>query len=76
MRIAILNPLWVQEKHRFGVRSGSRWPHIRSDFFRIYPFPFQLAYASALLKRTGHDVLFIDCIARGMDDAQVMRRLG
>jgi radical SAM superfamily enzyme YgiQ (UPF0313 family) len=65
MKIAIVNPPWVSDGATTGVRSGSRWPHIRSNFFKTFPFPFQLAYASAVLKRRGHEVLFRDCIADG-----------
>jgi radical SAM superfamily enzyme YgiQ (UPF0313 family) len=75
MRVAILNPLWLQDSTRFGIRSGSRWPHVRSNFFRLYPFPFQLAYASSLLRKHNHDVLFLDCIARGMDDSELLKQL-
>ncbi len=75
MRVAIINPLWIRDGNSTGIRSGSRWPHLRTDFFKTFPFPFQLAYASSTLRKAGHDVRVCDCIAEGIDDARLFGML-
>src|SRR3989338_7775148 len=63
MKIVLANLPW--EKGRlWGVRAGSRWPHLKTPQEKNYvPFPFFLAYAAALLKREGLRVKLIDCLA-------------
>ena len=48
----------------WGVRAGSRWPHLRDrDNEKDYlPYPFFLGYATSLLKKNGFDALLIDAI--------------
>jgi radical SAM superfamily enzyme YgiQ (UPF0313 family) len=75
MRIAIVNPVWIHGPGMTAIRSGSRWPHVRRNFFNIYPFPFQLAYASSLLKREGHEVYAKDCIATNTLNEQLLSEL-
>lgn len=75
MKVLLVNPPW-QRDGRWGVRAGSRWPHIKDDTEGPYlPFPFLLAYAAALLKRHGHDVLLVDAIAEEMPASLLARRV-
>ncbi|MFH1778051.1 MAG: radical SAM protein [Candidatus Omnitrophota bacterium] len=63
MKILLANIPWIN-KGRWGVRAGSRWPHIKDHTESDYlPFPFYLAYAAALLKKHGFEVVLIDAIA-------------
>ena len=65
MKIAIANLPW-RYFGRTGVRAGSRWPHLKGCTEKYYlPFPFFLAYATALLKKNNFDVELIDAIAEG-----------
>lgn len=63
MKIVLANLPWKRGGH-WGVRAGSRWPHIKTSQEKGYlPFPFFLAYAAALLKREGFEVKLIDSLA-------------
>ncbi|MCX5692594.1 MAG: radical SAM protein [Candidatus Omnitrophica bacterium] len=63
MKIVLANLPW-KVGDRWGVRAGSRWPHIKASQEGDYlPFPFFLAYAAALLKKNGYEVYLIDAIA-------------
>lgn len=63
MKIVLVNLPWRKGK-RWGVRAGSRWPHIKTVPEENYsPFPFFLAYAAALLKKEGFEVKLIDALA-------------
>ncbi|MEI8012906.1 MAG: radical SAM protein, partial [Candidatus Omnitrophota bacterium] len=63
MKILLVNFPW-KKGHYWGVRAGSRWPHIKTPEENNYsPFPFFMAYAAALLKREGFDVTVIDALA-------------
>jgi radical SAM superfamily enzyme YgiQ (UPF0313 family) len=59
----------------YGVRAGSRWPHFESEFDRYMPFPFQLAYAAALLETKGIEVLLVDGIAEKMTEDEFISRI-
>ncbi len=64
MKIFLVNLPWERRGH-WGVRAGSRWPHIKTAQEKSYsPFPFFLAYAAALLKREGFEVKVIDSLAQ------------
>ncbi len=39
------------------------------------PFPFYLAYATALLNREGIDAILVDAIAEGLDDQEFIQRI-
>lgn len=67
LRVFLGNAPWKKPGF-YGVRAGSRWPHFESDQSEYMPFPFFMAYASALLRREGFDVRIVDAIAEGMDD--------
>ncbi|MFH1092576.1 MAG: radical SAM protein [Candidatus Omnitrophota bacterium] len=63
MRIVLVNLPW-KKGNRWGVRAGSRWPHIKDQTEENYlSFPFYLAYAVALLQKHGFDAHIIDAIA-------------
>ncbi|MFA5119256.1 MAG: radical SAM protein [Candidatus Omnitrophota bacterium] len=71
MRIVLLNLPW--RKHgRLGVRAGSRWPFTvkprEEGKLEYVPFPFFLAYATALLNRHDHTAGLIDAVAEGLDE--------
>ena len=73
MRVFFGNPPWSRPGH-YGVRAGSRWPHFERDGTWYMPFPFHMAYASATLKRAGHETTQIDgCAERITDDAFLKR---
>jgi len=78
MRIALLNLPWT-DNGRLGVRAGSRWPFTSKpeEDGRIHyiPFPFFLAYATALLKKEGKEVRLIDAIASGIDERRVIEEI-
>jgi len=56
----------------YGVRAGSRWPHFENEQSQYMPFPFFLAYSSALLKREGFEVCLVDGIAARMSAADFL----
>ncbi len=59
MRVFLGNAPWAKPGF-YGVRAGSRWPHYEEEQLEYMPFPFFLAYATAVLERAGHDTLLID----------------
>lgn len=64
MKVLLLNPPGPF------CRAGSRWPHKRKQRtvgIDYHPFPFALGYAASRLLADGHQVLFLDCIAAGID---------
>ena len=52
---------------RYGVRSGSRWPHTSSvpPAYNYIPYPFMLGYTASYLKANGVNVALMDGIAAG-----------
>jgi radical SAM superfamily enzyme YgiQ (UPF0313 family)/molybdenum cofactor biosynthesis enzyme MoaA len=59
----------------YGVRAGSRWPHMRDEQEGGYlPFPFFLAYAASLLEKNHVDVVLIDAIAEKMSDEEFLEK--
>ncbi|NTV29166.1 MAG: radical SAM protein [Candidatus Omnitrophica bacterium] len=63
MKILLANLPWKKGRN-WGVRAGSRWPHIKTPLESGYlPFPFFLAYAAALLQREGFMARVVDAIA-------------
>lgn len=66
--IALVNLPW-QENGRWGVRAGSRWPHLKDVNENGYmSFPFFLAYAAALLEKNDIKTVIIDAIANKIDE--------
>lgn len=75
MKVVLANLPW-KIGERWGVRAGSRWPHIKASQEGEYlPFPFFLAYASALLKKNGYDVYLIDAIAEKLPYENFIRKV-
>ena len=78
MRTVLVNLPWTVNG-RLGVRAGSRWPFTslpeRDGRIHYIPFPFFLAYASAVLKQAGKPVQLIDAIAQGMDERSCLEEI-
>lgn len=74
MKIFLGNSPWYKNGS-YGVRAGSRWPHFESNDSEYIPFPFYLAYATALLEKEGFDVLLVDGIAERMSREQFLSKL-
>lgn len=73
-----MNLPWILNG-RLGVRAGSRWPFTsqpKKDG-RIYyiPFPFFLAYATALLKKERKNARLIDAIAEGIGEQRAIEEI-
>ncbi|MBZ0258041.1 radical SAM protein [bacterium] len=73
LKVFLGNGPWLVEGY-YGVRAGSRWPHLEEDGNQYLPFPFYLAYAAAMLEDKGHKTLTVDGVAeRIQEDAYVQR---
>jgi len=59
----------------YGVRAGSRWPHFEKEGIRYMPFPFYLAYATAMLEQEGIDCKLLDGIAEDISDEEFYARI-
>ncbi|MFC1848781.1 B12-binding domain-containing radical SAM protein [candidate division CSSED10-310 bacterium] len=73
-KIFLGNAPW-QNPGGYGVRAGSRWPHFEKNESDYMPFPFFLAYSSALLKENGFSVKLVDGIAEGINQNQFLDQL-
>ena len=63
LKVLLANLPW-QKQNRWGIRAGSRWPHIKDSTEGNYlPFPFFLAYATSLLRKHDIEANLIDAIA-------------
>lgn len=77
MRVLIANPPTVLGD-RVYCAAGARWPakriktELKYDPNRYAPFPFFLAYTSALLKREGHKVNVIDAATLQMQQDEFL----
>ncbi len=76
MKIVLLNMPW-KCNGLWGVRAGSRWPHLRhpSNERDYLPYPFFLGYATALLKENGFNAILIDAIAEQIEIPDFIRIL-
>jgi len=74
MKIFLGNSPW-QKKGYYGVRAGSRWPHFEEVHQEYMPFPFFLAYATAILEDHNHEVLLVDGIAQGIPEKEFVNRI-
>ncbi len=74
MRVFLGNSPWSRPG-KYGVRAGSRWPHLEDATSEYMPFPFFLAYAAAVLEQRGHEVLLVDGIAERLSDEVFDARL-
>lgn len=68
MKVVLANGPWIDDGEKYGLRAGSRWPHVRlrKEQLQYFPFPFYMAGAASVAKAAGHDVSIKDCIAEGM----------
>ncbi len=73
--LLLVNLPW-QRNGQWGVRAGSRWPHIKDKSEGDYlPFPFFLAYAASLLQKHNIEVTIIDAIAEEMPEDVLMEKI-
>jgi len=74
MRVLLLNaPFDFVERHTQGAKAGARWAHRAPQGF--VPFPFFLAYAAGVLKKSGQDIGVIDAIAQKLNRSEFLRRV-
>lgn len=73
MKVLLANPPWLRPGW-YGVRAGSRWPHMERAESPYMPFPFLLGYAAAVLEDDGVEVEVIDACAERMDRAEFLKR--
>ncbi|HQH70642.1 MAG TPA: hypothetical protein PK360_01045 [bacterium] len=73
LRIFLGNGPWYKEGY-YGVRAGSRWPHFEEEGNQYLPFPFYLAYATAILERAGHQCLLVDGVAERLPESEFIQR--
>lgn len=74
MRIFLGNGPWAKPGF-YGVRAGSRWPHFEAENLEYMPFPFFLAYATALLDREGFEVILVDGCAEKIEQEPFLERI-
>lgn len=69
-KVLLVNLPW-RRSGRWGVRAGSRWPHIKDDAEEGHylPFPFFLAYAANLLRIHGVHAVLVDALAEKITEA-------
>jgi anaerobic magnesium-protoporphyrin IX monomethyl ester cyclase len=84
MRVVIANPPCriplANGQEKYFIRAGSRWPFSvvkrRKDCLCDYlPFPFYLAYATALLEQAGFETTALDAIALNRDEDQTLAEI-
>lgn len=76
LKVLLANMPWRKDG-RWGVRAGSRWPHIKDESEKDYlPFPFFLAYATSLLKKNNIQADVIDAIAEELSEDEFLEKLG
>jgi anaerobic magnesium-protoporphyrin IX monomethyl ester cyclase len=76
MKTLLLNAPW-SASGLYGVRAGSRWPHLEDCATGEYmPFPFFMAYAAAILERAEKRVAVIDACAEKLNDDECLSRIG
>ena len=76
MKILLVNLPW-KVGDRWGVRAGSRWPHLKDPHTEgdYQPYPFYLGYATALLRREGFSAYLWDCLAEKIDKEEFYLRV-
>lgn len=74
MRILLGNPPWTVGSG-YGVRAGSRWPHVERNDVEYVPFPFFLAHAASLLENHDYEVTLIDGVAERLTDDEYLNRV-
>lgn len=75
LRVLLVNLPWYKNG-KWGVRAGSRWPHIKDESEGNYlPFPFFLAHATSLLQKNGISADLIDAIAEQLSEEDFLRKI-
>ena len=75
LKVLLVNLPW-EKQGQWGVRAGSRWPHIKDRSEGNYlPFPFFLAYATSLLQKNDVEAHIIDAIAQQLPEERFMERI-
>lgn len=75
LKVLLANFPW-QKEGKWGVRAGSRWPHIKDRSENNYlPFPFFLAYAASLLRKNDIEANLIDAIAEAISEDEFLENL-
>ncbi len=74
MKVLLANPPWLRPGW-YGVRAGSRWPHMERADSPYMPFPFLLGYAAAVLEDDGVEVEVIDACAERLDRPAFLERV-
>lgn len=74
MKVFLGNSPWNKPGF-YGVRAGSRWPHFESCHDRYMPFPFYMAYATAILEKEGFECRMVDGIAEELTHDQFDQRI-
>ena len=74
MRVFLGNAPWSKPGY-YGVRAGSRWPHFEAEDLEYMPFPFFLAYATAVLEREGFEALLVDGCAEKCTQDDFLRKI-
>lgn len=75
MRVCLTNPCWREDKRK-GIRSGCRVPNIMGEKdLTFMPFPFILAYATAVLEAEGISTMVLDAVGEDLGEDEYFRRL-
>jgi radical SAM superfamily enzyme YgiQ (UPF0313 family) len=75
MKVLLTNPPWYND-NCWGVRAGSRWPHLKIKEEEEYmPYPFYLGYAYSLLQKNGFSVTLIDALADKIKEAAFYKKV-
>ncbi|MBL7069185.1 MAG: radical SAM protein [Candidatus Omnitrophica bacterium] len=76
LKVLLVNLPWQAADGSTGVRSGSRWPHIKDRSEGNYmPFPFFLSYAASLLRENGIEAEIIDALAEEIPEDKFLEDL-
>lgn len=73
-RIFLGNAPWYRKGY-YGVRAGSRWPHLRKEEEKYVPFPFFLAYTAALLEKHGFEISLLDAVALRLSNEKFLEKV-
>ncbi|MEE2827647.1 MAG: radical SAM protein [Myxococcota bacterium] len=73
MKVLLVNPPWLRPGW-YGVRAGSRWPHMERAEAPYMPFPFLMGYAAAVLRDDGVEVEVIDACAERIGHGEFLKR--
>jgi len=74
MKVFLGNAPWTKPGY-YGVRAGSRWPHFELEDYLYMPFPFFLAYTTAILEEQQIPCRLVDGIAERISLDEFHRRI-